>query len=158
MIRVLFVCLGNICRSPSADAVFRKKLDDHPWLGGRVDVDSAGTAAWHVGNPPDPRSIRVGAERGYDLTPLRARQAVLSDFESFDYILAMDKTNLDNLQAIKPQDYAGHLGLFLDFAGMREAEVPDPYYGEGDSGFHEVVDLIELASDGLIEQLEARFA
>lgn len=158
MIRVLFVCLGNICRSPSADAVFRKKLDDHPWLGSRVDVDSAGTAAWHVGNPPDPRSIRVGAERGYDLSPLRARQSVLSDFESFDYILAMDKTNLDNLQAIKPHDYSGHLGLFLDFAGMREAEVPDPYYGEGDSGFHEVVDLIESASDGLIEQLEARFA
>lgn len=158
MIRVLFVCLGNICRSPSADAIFRKRLDDHSWLGSRVDVDSAGTAAWHVGNPPDPRSIRVGAERGYDLTPLRARQAVSSDFESFDYILAMDKTNLDNLRAFKPDDYTGHLGLFLDFAGMSGAEVPDPYYGEGDSGFHEVVDLIEAASDGLIEHLEVRLS
>ncbi|NRP58901.1 MULTISPECIES: low molecular weight protein-tyrosine-phosphatase [unclassified Marinobacterium] len=158
MIRVLFVCLGNICRSPSADAIFRKKLDDHPWLANRVEVDSAGTAAWHVGNPPDPRSVRVGAERGYDLTPLRARQATAADFERFDYILAMDETNLDNLQAIAPNHYSGHLSLFLDFSGKSGAEVPDPYYGEGDSGFHEVVDLIEAASDGLIKQLEVRLA
>jgi protein-tyrosine phosphatase len=157
-IKVLFVCLGNICRSPTADAVFQKKIDDHAWLSKRVSIDSAGTASWHVGRSPDPRSIAAGKSRGYDLSPLRARQVVAEDFETFDYILAMDESNLSDLKAIQPSQAKAKLSLFLDYAEASEMEVPDPFYSEGDSGFHHVVDLIEDASEGLIAELEARLA
>lgn len=150
---VLFVCLGNICRSPTAEGVFLSKLAEHADLAALLDVDSAGTAAYHVGNPPDSRSRAIAARRGYDLSALRARAVEREDFARYRYILAMDHRNLDNLAAIKPSGFDGHLGMFLDFAGMDGAEVPDPYYTSGDRGFEEVLDLIESASDGLIAHL-----
>ena len=150
--RVLFVCLGNICRSPTAHGVF-ETLVAQQGLAGVIDVDSAGTAAYHVGNPPDARSVSAAAERGYQLDHLRARQAIPEDFSEFTHILAMDEENLDNLKAIAPPDYTGHLGLFLDFAQCVEREVPDPYYG-GDVGFRHVLDLVENASFGLLLKLQ----
>ena len=122
-------------------------------LAALIDVDSAGTAAYHVGNPPDSRSISAAAERGYQLDHLRARQAIAQDFSEFTHILAMDEENLRNLRAIAPPDYAGHLGLFLDFAQCVEREVPDPYYG-GDAGFGHVLDLVENASMGLLLKIQ----
>ena len=152
MIKVLFVCLGNICRSPTADGVFRQVVEQRG-LTEQIKVDSAGTAAYHVGNPPDHRSTLAAKKRGYDLSLLRARQAVAEDFAEFDYVLAMDHENLLNLKAIKPSNFTGHLGLFLDFAEVSESEVPDPYYG-GDSGFEHVLDLVEAASEGLLQEIE----
>lgn len=149
--RVLFVCLGNICRSPTAHGVFEALVNQHG-LSDHIKVDSAGTAAYHVGNPPDSRSSATAAKRGYDLTPLRARQAVEADFSEFDFILAMDHANLSELRTICPIDYQGHLGLFLEFGDYSEAEVPDPYYG-GDAGFEHVLDLVESAADGLLAQI-----
>jgi protein-tyrosine phosphatase len=151
---VLFVCLGNICRSPTAEAVFRAKVQRSA-LAGRVGIDSAGTGGWHAGDPPDWRAIAHAANRGYDLSPLRARQVARADFERHDWILAMDRSNLRDLEALKPPDYRGHLGLFLDLApstGMRE--VPDPYDG-GPDGFERVLDLIEAAGDALVARLAA---
>jgi protein-tyrosine phosphatase len=150
--RVLFVCLGNICRSPSAHGVF-ETLVAQQGLAGVIVVASAGTAADHVGNPPDSRSVSAAAQRGYQLDHLRARKAITEDFSEFTHILAMDEENLRNLQAIAPADYAGHLGLFLDFAQCVEREVPDPYYG-GDAGFGHVLDLVENASMGLLLKLQ----
>lgn len=153
---VLFVCLGNICRSPTAQGVFQAKLVE-AGLDQQVSVDSAGTAAWHVGKPPDRRSQQVAAQRGYDLSQLRARQATREDFDRFDYVLAMDADNLTELRVLEPIHYRGELALFLDytFPGERRG-VPDPYYTQGDAGFHEVVDLIEAASDELINVLNKR--
>ena len=150
--RILFVCLGNICRSPTAHGVFETLVAQHG-LVGLIDVDSAGTAAYHVGNPPDSRSIIAAAERGYQLDHLRARQAIAQDFNEFTHILAMDEDNLSNLKDIAPADYTGHLGLFLDFAQCVEHEVPDPYYG-GETGFDHVLDLVENASMGLLLKLQ----
>ncbi|BBB29558.1 low molecular weight protein-tyrosine-phosphatase [Neptunomonas japonica] len=150
--RVLFVCLGNICRSPTAHGVFETLVAQHG-LASVVDVDSAGTAAYHVGNPPDSRATSAAAERGYQLDHLRARQAVSQDFSEFTHILAMDEENLRELKAIAPANYAGHLGLFLDFAQCVEREVPDPYYG-GEAGFGHVLDLVENASMGLLLKLQ----
>ncbi len=150
MTSVLFVCLGNICRSPTAEAVFRQKAKQ---AGLDLVIDSAGTGGWHVGASPDPRAIEAGEAKGYNFVGQSARKAETSDFARFDYILAMDKENLRNLQALAPHNYSGHLGLFLDFAeGQNVREVPDPYYG-GDDGFKEVVALIEEASAGLIKTL-----
>jgi protein-tyrosine phosphatase len=149
---VLFVCLGNICRSPTAEAVFRARAA-RAGLNARLRIDSAGTGDWHVGLPPDRRAIAHAAKRGYDLTPLRARQVAPGDFERFRWILAMDRTNLRELDALRPAAFEGHLGLFLDFApelGVRE--VPDPYYG-GRDGFEHVLDLVEQASDALVERI-----
>lgn len=149
--RILFVCLGNICRSPTAEGVFRQRalVAGMPAL----QIDSAGTAGWHIGKAPDPRTVRAAAQRGYDLASLRARQVVENDFHQFDFILAMDRNNLADLQAIRPARSTAELGLFLDYAGdFPESEVPDPYYG-GDQGFELVLDLIENASDGLIARL-----
>ena len=150
--QVLFVCLGNICRSPTAEGVCAKKIGECD-LAKRVTVDSCGTSAWHVGEPPDARATREAARRGYDLSPLRGRQIAASDFQRFDYILAMDKDNLAELQSICPPGFSGHLGLLLDFApDSTLEEVPDPYYG-GDRGFETVLDLIESACDGLLAEL-----
>jgi protein-tyrosine phosphatase len=147
MTRVLFVCLGNICRSPTAEGVFRSLLQKRG-LTGMVEADSCGTSAWHVGESPDARSAAEAARRGYDLRALRGRQIELEDFRRFDYILAMDYANLAELETMCPADYPGHLGLFLGFAaGADSEEVPDPYYG-GDDGFAHVLDLVEAASEG----------
>ena len=150
-IKVLFVCLGNICRSPTAHGVFQKMLDDRG-LNNRINVDSAGTAAWHTGKTPDARSQRFAKKRGYDLSQLHARQAIAADFDEFDVILAMDKQNLKDLQALCPSHFSGHLGLFLEFGNSAVSEVPDPYY-EGDDGFETVLDLVEGASEGLLVHL-----
>lgn len=148
---VLFVCLGNICRSPTAEAVFRQRAAAYPQLN--LSIDSAGTGAWHLGESPDERSQKVGAQRGYPMADLRARQVRVEDFQKFDYILAMDRSNLENLRQIAPAEYTGTLGLFLDYTDTGLSEVPDPYYTGGDKGFHQVVDLIEAATDGLLEHL-----
>ena len=151
-IRVLFVCLGNICRSPTAHGVFAQKVSD-AGLAGLVEVDSCGTGDWHVGNAPDRRATAEALRRGYDLSTQRARQVATADFERFDYILAMDRMNMRDLEALRPHDFSGHLGLFLGFApAASEDEVPDPYYG-GDDGFGHVLDLVELASDGLLQEV-----
>jgi protein-tyrosine phosphatase len=155
-VSVLFVCLGNICRSPTADGIFSHRVKE-AGLGGRIHVDSAGTADWHTGRAPDARSVTAARERGYDLSRLQARQVIPADFSAFDYVLAMDNHNLAYLRSIAPGDYSGHLGLFLDFAAHQSIrEMPDPYYG-GNEGFEQVLDLVEAASHGLLEQIQQRF-
>ncbi|MCC7516069.1 MAG: low molecular weight phosphotyrosine protein phosphatase [Pseudomonadales bacterium] len=150
--RVLFVCLGNICRSPTAHGVFEKRVQE-AGLADKVLVDSAATAAFHVGSSPDPRSIRAAASRGYDLTPQRARQVTKDDFQVFDLILPMDRINLSNLRAIQPKDFAGHLGLFLDFSKQNQyTQVPDPY-NDSAEGFELVLDLVEDAAAGLLRHI-----
>lgn len=158
MIRVLFVCLGNICRSPTAHGVFQYKLEQRG-LAAYVEVDSAGTAAWHAGKSADARSVAAAAERGYDLTPLRARQAVAQDFDAFDYVLAMDADNLHNLQQLKPAAARTEPALFLaSFArDFQQEEVPDPYYGGAD-GFEQVLNLVEDACDGLLDDITRQLA
>lgn len=149
---ILFVCMGNICRSPTAEGVARgvaAKLG----LQDRFEFDSAGTHGYHVGEPPDLRAIRAAAARGYDLSTLRARQVNPYDFVRFDRILAMDRDNLALLRRACPEQHLGKLGLLLDFAsGNDEDEVPDPYYG-GPEGFEHVLDLVETAAAGLISKL-----
>jgi protein-tyrosine phosphatase len=155
--QVLFVCLGNICRSPTAEGVFRVAVA-RAGLDARIRVDSAGTGDWHVGRPPDRRAIEAARARGYDLSGLRARQVRRSDFAHFDWILAMDRTNLVALTALRPPAYAGHLGLFLDVApGLGVVEVPDPYYG-GAPDFVRMLDLIEQASVALVARVQASLA
>lgn len=152
--RVLFVCLGNICRSPTAEGVFRRLLDEHG-LAHRVQVDSCGIGDWHVGKAPDPRTREAAARRGVDLSVLRARQLAADDFGRFDYLLAMDHDNLAAMRARVPADFDAHLGLFLDFAGLPDRAVPDPYYG-GEHGFEEVLDLVERGAVGLLAEIETR--
>jgi protein-tyrosine phosphatase len=152
---VLFVCLGNICRSPTAAGVFRTTVA-RAGLAARIHVDSAGTGDWHVGRPPDSRAIAAARDRGYDITGLRARQVRRSDFARFDWILAMDRSNLTALKALRPRDFTGHLGLFLELAPeLGIAEVPDPYFG-GSPDFVRMLDLIERASEILILHLRDR--
>lgn len=156
VVKVLFVCLGNICRSPTAEGVFRQKVADQG-LGAKVKTDSAGTSAWHVGAAPDPRAQAAAAKRGYDLSDLRGRQAKGRDFMDFDYVIAMDRSNYTNLQSICPAGFEDRLYMFLDFASdYSEEEVPDPYYG-GVDGFDHVLDLIEAASEGLIKDIRHHF-
>ncbi len=152
MVKVLFVCLGNICRSPTADGVFRKLIAD-AGLDDQVQVDSAGTAGWHIGRAPDARTVAAAKNRGYDLSELRARQVSKMDFFEYDYILAMDNANLGDLKSLKPANYTGHLGLFLAFSEQDEyREVPDPYHG-GSEGFELVLDLVEDAAQGLLNDI-----
>ena len=151
-VAVLFVCMGNICRSPTAEGVFRAALN-RAGIANRVRTDSAGLGDWHVGAPPDKRAIEAARRRGYDLSALRGRKVEREDFSRFDWILCMDESNLKTLNDLKPDDFAGHLGLLLEFApeqGMRE--VPDPYYG-GPEGFDRVLDLIEASAAGLVAKL-----
>ncbi|WP_158967637.1 low molecular weight protein-tyrosine-phosphatase [Paraglaciecola sp. L3A3] len=150
-VSVLFVCLGNICRSPSAEAVFKHKAKE---LGFDVIVDSAGTAGYHKGAAPDKRSQEVGQERGYSFKGLKCRRVDEKDFEKFDYILAMDKKNLENLLEICPEEYQQKVSLFLSHCDSEEEEVPDPYYG-GKRGFEYVLDLIEEASIGLLKNIQS---
>jgi protein-tyrosine phosphatase len=152
MINVLFVCLGNICRSPTAHGVFEHVVRE-AGLSDQIFIDSAGTGDWHIGCGPDKRAQAAALQRGYSLDHLVARQVTPEDFEHFHYVLAMDKQNLGNLARMKPRDYDGHLGLFLEFARHHDVEeVPDPYYG-GDQGFDEVLDMVEDASHGLLDHI-----
>jgi protein-tyrosine phosphatase len=149
---VLFVCLGNICRSPTAEGVFRARIK-RAGLSDRIAVASAGTGDWHVGEPPDRRAIAHAAKRGYDLRKQRARQLCEADFERFNWILAMDRANLRDVSSQRPFGYDGRVGLFLEMAPhLGVAEVPDPYYGATD-GFERVLDLIEAASDSLLARI-----
>ncbi len=155
--RILFVCLGNICRSPMAEGVFRSELARRGLLE-RVEVDSAGTSDWHVGEPPDPRARRAAARRGHDISALRGRQATRRDMAAFDLILAMDRENLEHLKRLAGPEHAHKVRLFLEFAPQRvEDEVPDPYYG-GEEGFEYVLDLLEEAARGLADHVEAELA
>ena len=155
MIRVLFVCLGNICRSPTAEVVLRHiAAREYPDLS--LHVDSAGTAGYHVGEPPDVRAQEAARRRGYDMSSLRARVVEPADFERFDLILAMDRSNLAVLRRRAPATWHERIRLFLEFApDLGTLEVPDPYYG-GPNGFEEVLDLVEAASRGLLNHLRAR--
>ncbi len=152
--RVLFVCLGNICRSPTAEGVMRHRLQQ-AGLAAQVAVESAGTAAWHIGKAPDPRTCAAAAQRGYRLHELRARQVQAEDFARFDLILAMDHDNLRELQRLRPDSAGAELDLLLRRGGLAEHEVPDPYYG-GSDGFERVLDLVESACERLIEQIRER--
>lgn len=155
MVKVLFVCLGNICRSPTADGIFRELLVREK-LNHHISVDSAGTGNWHIGKPPDSRTISAARQRGYDLSLLRARQVSAPDFATFDYVLAMDKFNLVDLQKMKPPTYAGHLGLFLEFGSQGDyRDVPDPYHG-GQDDFELVLDLVEDAALGLLNHIRSK--
>jgi protein-tyrosine phosphatase len=153
--RILFVCLGNICRSPTAEVVFRQiAAREAPELA--LEIDSAGTAAYHVGAPPDTRTRQAALRRGYDMSALRARVVEPQDFRRFDLILAMDRQNLDALQQRAPAVARDRIRLFLEFAPDADAtEVPDPYYG-GANGFEEVLDLVEAAAWGLLEHVRER--
>jgi len=150
MASILFVCLGNICRSPTAEAVFRKRSMD---AGLDLRIDSAGTGGWHQGEPPDERACETGARRGYDFTRQESRKIENNDFVVFDLVLAMDARNLSDLKSVCPAEYHHKIKLFLEYApGQNSREVPDPYYGGAD-GFDHVLDLVEAASDGLITAL-----
>ncbi|MBD9606289.1 MULTISPECIES: low molecular weight protein-tyrosine-phosphatase [Pseudomonas] len=152
--RVLFVCLGNICRSPTAEGVLRHKLRE-AGLADQVEVASAGTGDWHVGKAPDKRSQAAAKLRGYDLSAQRAQQVTRADFATYDLILAMDNSNLRHLKAMQPAKGKAELDLFLRRYQSEVDEVPDPYY-DGDQGFEQVLDLIERASDLLVIELKGR--
>ena len=154
---VLFVCLGNICRSPTAHGLFRNMVKKHGYASS-IKVDSAGTGDWHIGRPPDERATAAAAARKINLSDLRARQVASIDFDNFDYILAMDAQNLANLEAMCPAGFDKHLGLFLDFArDYSETEVPDPYYG-GDRGFELVLDMVENGCEGLLADICEKYS
>ncbi len=154
-IRVLFVCMGNICRSPMAHGYFehlvrREGLEQH------IEVDSAGTHSYHVGSPPDARAQATAKRRGVDLSGQRARRALREDFEQYDYVLAMDRDNYTILAGLCPAGEEGRLHLFLEYAPqLQEREVPDPYYG-GPGGFEQVLDMVELAAAGLLDDIRRR--
>ncbi|HMA88467.1 MAG TPA: low molecular weight protein-tyrosine-phosphatase [Burkholderiales bacterium] len=151
---VLVVCTGNICRSPTADGVLRRLVRE-AGLERLVDVDSAGTHDYHVGEAPDERAQRHARRRGYELGELRARQVAAVDFERFDLILAMDRGHLALLERAAPAEHRHKLRLFMEFAdGWIETEVPDPYYG-GDAGFERVLDMIEAGAHGVLAELRA---
>jgi len=149
--KVLFVCLGNICRSPTAEAIFKAYAKQG---GLKLDIDSAGTSGWHQGEAPDPRAIEAGQDRGYSFEGQSSRKIEANDFVIYDYILAMDNSNLETLQQTCPDAYHHKLQLFLDYAPhLSVREVPDPYYG-GAGGFEHVISLIEAASQGLVDALQ----
>jgi protein-tyrosine phosphatase len=155
MTRVLFVCLGNICRSPTAEAVVRE-LARRQAAGLDLEVDSAGTHGYHAGDAPDERAIAAARRRGVEMSGLRARVVEKSDFERFDLVLAMDQAVHERLARIAPRKHAARLRLFLEFAPqLGRRDVPDPYYG-GATGFEEVLDLVEEGARGLLESLAAR--
>ena len=153
MIEVLFVCMGNICRSPTAEGVFRHIVEGAGHKQ-KIGIDSAGTIAHHAGESPDPRAQETALRHGVDLSKQRARQVLVADFNRFDYIIAMDKENLSELRNLKPASFDGHLGLLLDFApSVKRDSVPDPYYG-GDGGFEAVFEMVTEASHGLLRDIE----
>lgn len=155
MVKILFVCMGNICRSPTAHGVFRS-LVAREGLAQQVHIDSAGTHAYHVGNSPDRRAQETAARRGIDLSDLQARHVEPEDFDAFDYVVAMDQDNYMSLSEICPDEHVNKIHMFMDFAPqMRTREVPDPYYGGG-AGFERVFDLVEAAAEGLLEEIRQR--
>jgi protein-tyrosine phosphatase len=153
--RILFVCMGNICRSPTAEGVFRKLVAEQvPDL--RIEIDSAGTHDYHVGEPPDRRAVVAAARRGIDLTGLRARMVEEADFERYDLLVAMDRLNRETLLDRSPEPYRDRIRLLMEFAPVTDVEdVPDPYYG-GSLGFERVLDLVEEAAQGLLDEVLAR--
>ena len=151
---VLFVCTGNICRSPTAEGVFRTLLEANG-LAGSVAVESAGTGNWHIGEPPDDRAREAALRRGIDIADQRARQVQVEDFDRFDLVLAMDESHYQQLRRLCPEGQRHRLRLFLDFApALGTRDVPDPYYG-GPDGFETVLDMIEAASAGLLAEIRA---
>ena len=155
MISVVFVCMGNICRSPTAEVVFRHYVEN-AGLSGQILIDSAGTHDYHVGDAPDSRAQQAAQQRGYDMSDLRGRQVEEADFFRFDYVLAMDRANFAILQRLAPPDSEARLRLFLEFARHHsEREVPDPYYGGAD-GFERVLDMVEDAAEGLLQHISQR--
>lgn len=155
MVNVLFVCLGNICRSPTAEGVFRQTVTQ-AGLADKIHIDSAGTSGWHIGEPPDTRAQQAAKRRGIDLSTLQGRKVESNDFKAFDYILAMDSRNQADLLAQAPAGGSERVHMLLSFAPERpEREVPDPYYG-GDDGFEAVLDMIEAASQGLLEDIRVK--
>lgn len=147
--KILVVCMGNICRSPTGEAILRAKSQQ---MGVDVDIDSAGTIGYHQGNPPDPRAKAAAEKRGYSFKGIRARKVIDSDFERFDLILAADEDNLADLKMQCPSHLQHKLRLFLSYADSDYEEIPDPYYG-GDRGFELVIDLIEEASENILRSL-----
>lgn len=155
MIRILFVCLGNICRSPTAEGVFRRLVNE-AGLDDRVVIDSAGTGDWHIGSPPDARASEAAMRRGYDLSALRARKVTPEDLAGFDYVLAMDEENVRALKALAPE-LEHKVRLFTEFSSTPTPAVPDPYKG-GAEGFERVLDLVEDAARGLLRDVRKRLA
>ena len=155
MTKVLFICMGNICRSPTAEGVFRHMVQALA-LDSEIVTDSAGTHDYHVGDAPDRRAQQAAARRGYELGDLRGRQVCVEDFSRFDYILAMDNHNLAILERLCPPEHKHKLRLLLEFSqNFKEREVPDPYYG-GSQGFENVLDMAEDAAQGLLEEIRRR--
>jgi protein-tyrosine phosphatase len=155
MVRVLFVCMGNICRSPTAEGVFTALVEREGLLD-LISIDSAGTHAYHVGEPPDTRAQSAALQRGIDISAQRARRVTSEDFERFDYVLPMDLSNYRELEALRPGECRAVLRRFLDYApDLPEEDVPDPYYG-GPKGFARVLDLIEVAAEGLLAEIRQR--
>jgi protein-tyrosine phosphatase len=154
--RVLFVCTGNICRSPTAEGALRLAAAK-AGLGAKIEIDSAGTSGYHIGDAPDPRSISAAAKRGIDISRLKARRVIEADFDAFDLILAMDHGHLNHLRAMRREHHRAEVRLFLDYhTAQRHRDVPDPYYGEA-RDFELVLDLVEAASDGLLTALRGKF-
>ena len=155
-VRVLFVCMGNICRSPTAEGVFKRRVEE-AGLADAILSDSAGTHDYHIGEPPDRRAQEAARQRGYDIAELRARRISKDDFSAFDLVLAMDQHNMQILRDASPREMRHKIQLFLDFAAdsRRVREVPDPYYG-GKQGFEHVLDLIEDAAQGLLGHIRAQ--
>lgn len=152
---ILIVCTGNICRSPTAEGVLLKKVQERGWAG-KVHVESAGTHGYHEGEPPDERAQKHAAKRGYDLSGLRARRVVPADFERFDLILAADLGHLELLRAQSPPQHVNKVQMLMRHAGRPDVHsVPDPYYG-GAAGFEQVLDYIEDACEGLLREIELR--
>jgi protein-tyrosine phosphatase len=153
VIKVVFVCLGNICRSPTAEGIFRH-LVDQQGLSTSVSTDSSGTSGWHIGEPPDRRAQQAARAKGIDLSDLKSRKSKPEDFINFNYVIAMDQSNYDDLLAICPTGYEGRLHMFLSYAPeLGKMDVPDPYYHDG---FDTVFDMLESASQGLLSDIRAR--
>ncbi|WP_457808151.1 low molecular weight protein-tyrosine-phosphatase [Kushneria sp. EE4] len=151
--RVLFVCLGNICRSPMAEGIFRQMVHQSG-LDARIETDSCGVGDYHVGEPPDPRAMREAQQRDVDITELRGRVVRRDDFDRFDYILCMDGDNLEALQKMAPDSGRAHVGLLMDFASEDTGtEIGDPYFGNTDN-FGRVADQITAGCQGLLERLK----
>jgi len=155
MVKVLFVCMGNICRSPTAEGVFRHIVKESK-LSNSIHIDSAGTHAYHIGNPPDPRAQEASIKRDIDLSSQRARKIKNSDLTEFDYVIVMDHSNYSDVDSLNPGEHKDNLKLFLEFSNQfDEDEVPDPYYGGG-QGFEHVLDLVEDASRGLLKDIQQK--
>lgn len=155
-ISVLFVCLGNICRSPTAEGVFQQ-LASQQGVADSLSIDSCGTGNWHIGKAPDARATEAAGRRGVDISELRARQISVDDLDRFDYVLVMDRENLADVRDLWHQNGGTEPRLFLEFGDSGQAEVPDPYFG-GEDGFERVLDLIHDASTGLLDDIRKRLA